>query len=34
MNDVIPTKETLQKGNYQQQETAKAGVLCFTECIF
>ena len=26
MNDVIPTKETLQKGNYQQQETAKAGV--------
>ena len=26
MNDVIPTKETLQKGNYQYQETAKAGV--------
>jgi hypothetical protein len=26
MNDVIPTKETLQKGNYQHQETAKAGV--------
>ena len=23
---VIPTKETLQKGNYQYQETAKAGV--------
>ena len=26
MNDVIPTKETLKKGNYQHQETAKAGV--------
>ena len=26
MNDVIPTKETLKKNNYQHIETAKAGV--------
>ena len=26
MSDIIPTKDTLQKNNYQYQETAKAGV--------